>query len=384
MKKSIYYWSPCLGPIGTVKSTVNSAIAASTYGKIKYQVYIINSCGEWDDYKHLFESHNIKIINFKYKFFHKLPKRGFLKSRFSYFLIYILCFFPLLNLLKNSRPDFLISHLITSLPLTIVQLFKFKTKFILRISGMPKLNFLRKIFWKFANKKLHIITCPTKELKLKLSKSEIFSKNKIHLLSDAIIDIKKFNQDKRETVKNFEKFDKKRLIFAAGRLTKQKNFSYLIEEFIRFSKKNDDFILIILGEGELRKNLEKLIIQKGAYNKVYLYGYVKNIYKYFSKGEVFILSSLWEEVGFVMVEAALSNLFIISSNCPNGPSEFLNNGKNGILYENNKLGELEKSLDLFCSFKNTNKDKFEIKRNIFPFTKFRHYLALNRILSLNN
>ena len=142
--------------------------------------------------------------------------------------------------------------------------------------------------------------------------------------------------------------------------------------------------MIILGEGELRKNLEKLIIQKGAYNKVYLYGYVKNIYKYFSKGEVFILSSLWEEVGFVMVEAALSNLFIISSNCPNGPSEFLNNGKNGILYENNKLGELEKSLDLFCSFKNTNKDKFEIKRNIFPFTKFRHYLALNRILSLNN
>ena len=111
--------------------------AASTYGKIKYQVYIINSCGEWDDYKYLFESHNIKIINFKNKFFHKLPKQGFLKSRFSYFLIYILCFFPLLNLLKNSKPDFLISHLITSLPLTIVQLFKFKTKFILRISGMP-------------------------------------------------------------------------------------------------------------------------------------------------------------------------------------------------------------------------------------------------------
>ena len=91
---------------------------------------------------------------------------------------------------------------------------------------MPKLNFLRKIFWKFANKKLHIITCPTNELKQKLSKSEIFSKNKIHLLSDAIIDIKKFNLDKRETVKNLEKFGKKRLIFAAGRLTKQKNFSY--------------------------------------------------------------------------------------------------------------------------------------------------------------
>ena len=46
-------------------------------------------------------------------------------------------------------------------------------------------------------------------------------------------------------------------------------------------------------------------------------------FKYFKKGEVFVLSSLWEEVGFVMVEAALTNLFIISSNCPNGPTEFL-------------------------------------------------------------
>ena len=73
-----------------------------------------------------------------------------------------------------------------------------------------------------SNKKLHIITCPTKELKLKLSKSEIFSKNKIHLLSDAIIDIKKFNQDKRETVKNFEKFDKKRLFLQQEGLQNKK------------------------------------------------------------------------------------------------------------------------------------------------------------------
>ena len=48
-----------------------------------------------------------------------------------------------------------------------------------------------------------------------------------------------------------------------------------------------------------------------------------NVFKYFKYGELFILSSLWEEVGFVIVEAAMSNLFVISSDCPNGPSEFL-------------------------------------------------------------
>ena len=108
-------------------------------------------------------------------------------------------------------------------------------------------------------KKLYLITCPTKELKVKLSQSKIFSKEKIYLLSDAIIDIKKFKKDKRETVDDFDKFNEKRVIFAAGRLTKQKNFEYLINEFSKFSKKNDEFTLIILGEGELRKNLERLI-----------------------------------------------------------------------------------------------------------------------------
>ena len=65
---------------------------------------------------------------------------------------------------------------------------------------------------------------------------------------------------------------------------------------------------------------------------------MNNVFKYFKKGEVFVLSSLWEEVGFVMVEAALTNLFVISSNCPNGPKEFLSNGRYGILFENNKSG----------------------------------------------
>ena len=64
-------------------------------------------------------------------------------------------------------------------------------------------------------------------------------------------------------------------------------------------------------------------------------------------GNVFILSSLWEEVGFVIVEAALCNSFVVSSNCPNGPREFLDNGKRGILFESNKESALSESLKNF-------------------------------------
>ena len=82
------------------------------------------------------------------------------------------------------------------------------------------------------------------------------------------------------------------------------------------------------------------------------------------KSEIFVLSSLWEEVGFVIVEAALSNLFVISSNCPNGPSEFLNNGKNGILFKNNVKDEL------YLSFKKyqylNESQKKQAKYSSFP------------------
>jgi len=379
MKKKVIYWSPCLNPVGTIKSTINSAVSLSKYSK-DYEVAIINACGEWDKYLDYFKENHVKIINFKYSFFKYLPKHGYVQSRFSYVIIFLLCFFPLIKLIKSSKPDFFIAHLITSLPLMVMNLFKTDTKFILRISGMPRLNLIRKSFWKVVSTKLYMVTSPSIELMNKLISINLFDQNKITFLPDAIIDIKQFISKKNSEINNFKKFDQKKLIFAAGRLTKQKNFSYLIDEFSIFLKHNDQFILIILGDGEERNKLEKKIIKKKLQKNIYLTGYVENVFKYFKNGEVFVLSSLWEEVGFVMVEAALTNLFIISSNCPNGPTEFLSDGKHGILFESNKKGELSNSLIKYANLKGVKKHKFEIKKNTKQYTKYRHFQKLNDIL----
>ena len=379
MKKKVIYWSPCLNPVGTIKSTINSAVSLSKYSK-DYEVAIINACGEWDKYLDYFKENHVKIINFKYNFFKYLPKHGYVQSRFSYIIIFLICFFPLIKLIKSSKPDFFIAHLITSLPLMVMNLFKTDTKFILRISGMPRLNLIRKSFWKVVSTKLYMVTSPSIELMNKLISINLFDQNKITFLPDAIIDIKQFISKKNSEINNFKKFDQKKLIFAAGRLTKQKNFSYLIDEFSTFLKKNDQFVLLILGDGEERNKLEKKIIKKKLQKNIYLTGYVENVFKYFKNGEAFILSSLWEEVGFVMVEAALTNLFIISSNCPNGPTEFLSDGKHGILFESNKKGELSNSLIKYANLKGVKKHKFEIKKNTKQYTKYRHFQKLNDIL----
>ena len=58
----------------------------------------------------------------------------------------------ILNLLKKNKPDFLLIHLLTSIPIVLFKIFKFKTHLILRISGFPKLNFFRNYLWKNSDK----------------------------------------------------------------------------------------------------------------------------------------------------------------------------------------------------------------------------------------
>ena len=380
MKKKIFYWSPCLNPVGTVKSTLNSASSLIKYNQDEYDVYLINACGEWDQYFELINYNKIKLINFKLKYFKYLPKRGYVQSRFSYVLIFILSFFPLIKLIKKYKPDFIVNHLITSLPLTLLFLFKFDSKFILRISGFPKLNIVRKNFWKHVSTKLYCITSPSEELKKNLIKLNIFQEKKIYFLPDAIININNFIKKKNEKLIEFENIKNKKIIFSAGRFTKQKNFSYLINEFSDFCLKNDDFILYILGDGEEMNMLREKIKEKKMYDKIILRGYVDNVYKYFKHGDLFVLSSKWEEVGFVIVEAAMSNLFVISSDCPNGPSEFLNFGNNGILFKNNKSGELSKALIKFINLNEKKNMKLKLKKNVNKYTMFKHFKVLNKIL----
>ena len=174
--KEIYYWSPCLTNIGTLKSTLNSSISLSKYYKNEFKVSIINSCGEWDNYKdELFKS-GVNIIDFPIKYFKFLPKNGYLSSRFSSILIFLLSFGPLLYFLKKKSPNYIILHMITSLPLILLLFFKFKSKFILRISGLPKLNIFRKFLWQKISSKLFKVTSPSLDLIKDLIENKIFQK----------------------------------------------------------------------------------------------------------------------------------------------------------------------------------------------------------------
>jgi len=382
MRKTIYYWSPCLTEVGTVKSTLNSAISLAKYEK-NYDVFLLNVFGEWNNYEEYLAKKNVKLENLFYNYKCILPKYGFLKSRISYVLICILSFFPLLYFLKKKTPNILVMHLITSLPLLMINFFNFKTKFILRISGYPKLNFFRKRLWVRSNDKLFKVTSPTLELKKDLINHKIFKKELIEFLPDAIINIEQFREDfkSKNDSNKFEKY-----FLSVGRLTKQKNYFYLIDEFKKFLKKYPDEILIILGDGELKNIIKKQIKEEGLEKKILLLGKKKNVFSYMKNAKALILPSLWEEVGFVLVEAAISNLFLISSDCKNGPKEFLSYGKGGLLFNSREIDNLSTKLIVFneMSIENRLQKKITAKKNSLKYTLFRHYKKINLILNNEN
>jgi glycosyltransferase involved in cell wall biosynthesis len=378
--KKIYYWSPHLSnDIATIKSVKNSASSLKDYSN-SYSVSILDAVGEWKENKFFFENKKIDIICLGKDIYNSLPRGSFIKSRFSYIKIFIFTFFPLLKILKKNQPDYLIVHLITSLPIFIYILFNFKTNLILRISGLPKLNLLRLFFWKIANKKIHSVICPSKATYEYLIKKNIFEKNKIFLIYDPIIDINEFKILRKKNIDDYNFYSNN--IVLAGRLTKQKNFILFVNAFEKILKQLPDFRANIIGKGEEKNLLEEKIKNLKLSNKIHLLGYKENIYNYLFNSKFFILTSLWEDPGFVLVEAAMCNLILISSDCPNGPTEFLNNGQFGFLYKSNSIEDL---VDKFTEAQNSsieiiNRKKFLAKKNCLNYTKFRHFRKMNSLI----
>lgn len=120
------------------------------------------------------------------------------------------------------------------------------------------------------------------------------------------------------------------VVIGAGRLEKQKNFPNLITAFAKVRQVRPAR-LVIFGDGSLRSQLQELIHELGLDNDVEMPGFVENIDAYLSKSAVFVLSSDWEGLPTILIQALAVGTPVVSTDCPSGPSEILDNGKYGEL-----------------------------------------------------
>ena len=382
MIKNISYWSPHISNVATIKAVYNSAFALNYFSKGKYKTEILDVFGEWkkfsnEDSKNLIKFHRLT----KFNFLHKFSSEGFVLSRLKYVIIFLISFFPLKKYLENEKPEYLLIHLVTSLPLFINLIFNFKSKIILRISGKPKMNLIRHVFWKFALKKVYKITFPTYETLSNFKKLKIADDHKLIMVYDPIIRTKEIILKKNKPI-NENNLKLKDYYISIGRLTKQKNFIFLIKCFREIIKSNPDIKLVIIGEGEQYSKIREIIKKSKIEKNIFLIGYQNNVFNYLSNAKGFILSSLWEDPGFVIVEAIFCNVPVLSSNCSSGPKEIIGRDK-GILFENNSK---EDFIRKFYQFNNLtviekNSYTYNAKKFIKKFTLFNHYNELKKLVA---
>lgn len=120
------------------------------------------------------------------------------------------------------------------------------------------------------------------------------------------------------------------VIIAVGRLTAQKGYPYLLKAFAQVTARFP-CRLIIRGDGEEKETLVKLIRELGIEKQVDFIGFQQNPFKYVAHSDIFVLSSLLEGFGLVIIEAMACRTPVISTRCPSGPDEIITDGVNGLL-----------------------------------------------------
>ena len=136
---------------------------------------------------------------------------------------------------------------------------------------------------------------------------------------------------KETATSNIDSWNKAEIrILTVGNLKEQKNHELLLQAFSMLLK-HRNANLLILGEGHLRSKLERQVAELGIENRVSMPGFRADPYPYYNEASLFVLSSDWEGLPTVLIEALASGTPIVSTDCPSGPKEILGDGRFGRL-----------------------------------------------------
>lgn len=176
-------------------------------------------------------------------------------------------------------------------------------------------------------------------VKTDLQKLSCISHKKFKVIFNPILPLKNSDKKKINEVKSYWNSANEKRIISVGSLKKQKNHSLLINAFAIVNK-NLPSKLMIIGEGEERKNLENQVKIMNLENQVIFAGFKKDINPFYQTADLFVLSSNYEGFGNVLLEALINGVNIVSTDCKSGPAEILSDGKYGKLVPVNDVEAL--------------------------------------------
>lgn len=309
---------------------------------------------------------SIKIIATKIKL---------LQNTNRFIKILICCFLLILEIFKNRKITVL-SFQANIYAIIICKIFCIKI--IARSNSAAyfyKSNFFKDYIFRKVLKNCDELIVNSLELKKKLLK-------KYNIKSTCIynpLDKKRIIQlSKAKLTNNFLKEKNFIKIINIGRLTDQKD-QITILKAINEIKNIIKIKLLIVGQGKNKKKLEDYIENNNLKKIIKINKFTRNPYNLIKSADIFILSSVFEGLPNVLLEAITLNKFIISTDCPTGPKEILYNGKAGLLFDAGNYIELSKKILFFyynynlCLKKRTiaksGLKRFEYKINLDKYLK---------------
>lgn len=247
--------------------------------------------------------------------------------------------------IDDNKPDFMVIHNMGRLSLLCSILNKNNTKFIslehVAFDSRPTwVKFFSRIFYK----RMDEVVC--------LTKNDILSYQSWFDNAKVIYNISPFSIPKEAGIKNNK-------IISVGRLTYQKNFQALLMAWKTIQDQTADWVLEIYGDGEDYDDLQNSISIHELKN-VSLMGQTNDVEKVYNSSSIFVMSSRYEGLPMVLIEAQTFGLPIISFDCPHGPAEVITHQVNGILVENQNVELLAQAM-LGLISDNQKRDQYSIQ-----------------------
>ena len=277
----------------------------------------------------------------------------------------------LVKTLNSIRPDIIFSTLghMNLLLLFSRSLLRFRHKIIVREANTPsedlkKLPLIKRMIFRklyaWLYPKADIIVAQCKAMKMDLVKTFGLDEAKIvHIYNPIDLDYIRRAMVAENPYKN-----NRINVLAVGRLTRQKGFDILIEAFQHVAKVFHDAHLTILGQGELKEELESKVAKLGLSGKVSFEGFKKNPYPYYRYADVYVLSSRWEGFPNSLLEALACGCKVVATDCKSGPREILGDNEYGILVPPEDPEALARGIIEAINGENRTKDRakdFDVK-----------------------
>ncbi|TDT70616.1 glycosyltransferase involved in cell wall biosynthesis [Hypnocyclicus thermotrophus] len=250
-----------------------------------------------------------------------------------------------------------------------------------RGSAIPlKNSFLNRYIFKNL---VDIVIANSIETKKTLNKNQnIVSENKIKVIYNGIKIDNILKLDSKLDLRKEYNIDKNKIVIAnIGRLTKQKGHKYLFESIKKLKNKNLDFIVLIIGDGELKEELELLTKKLNIENYIKFVGFKEDIYEILKQVDFLVHTALWEGFGYVLVESFACGKPVVATNISNIP-EIVITEKYGYLAESENINDItNKIIKMIETYKKFDKELLIEKAREFDF--YKQIKELERILDLS-